>query len=365
MILLAVLIIAALIVQADPKDIAEKLRHADLRILAGVVALYLLNTVAKSLRWYALVISKGHGVPFSKVLLYFLIGLAVNNTTPGRIAGEPVRAYLLKTGTDYPMGWGMASIFLEKTIDTIVTISMALIGIILLIRVIPWSSTVTLLLSAGVVALFMGGLIILVAFPAGPRRLAAWVFARLRRGRGSDTVEGLERLVDGFLGTFEHGTRDIARDRTKAMAAIGLTIIIWLNETLRLWLVFLALGYNISSELMLLTVTLSSFAALLIPLGAGNSAAITVICGLAGVDGDLATTASLVFVMTSIWLSVPLGASAMAFAGLRASEVLSRGVGMDDLDGGRGVEPEARPEGDAEALHVPDEQSVPDVPDPP
>ena len=149
------------------------------------------------------------------------------------------------------------------------------------------------------------------------------------------------------------------------MAAIGLTIIIWLNETLRLWLVFLALGYNISSELMLLTVTLSSFAALLIPLGAGNSAAIAVICGLAGVDGDLATTASLVFIMTSIWLSVPLGASAMAFAGLRASEVLSRGVDMDDLDGGRGSEPEAGPEGDAESLHVPDEQGVPDVPDPP
>ena len=173
MILLAVLIIAALIVRADPKDILDKLRNADLRILAGVVGLYLLNTVAKVLRWYALVISKGHSVPFSKVFMYFLIGLAVNNTTPGRIAGEPVRAYLLKTGTEYPMGRGMASIFLEKTIDTIVTISMALIGIILLIRVIPWSSTVTLLLSAGVVALFMGGLIVLVAYPAGPRRLAS------------------------------------------------------------------------------------------------------------------------------------------------------------------------------------------------
>jgi uncharacterized protein (TIRG00374 family) len=365
MILLAVLIIVALVVQADPADIADQLRQVDLGILAGVVALYLLNTVAKVLRWYALVSSKGRDVAFRKVFLFFLIGLAVNNTTPGRIAGEPVRAYLLKTGTDYPMGRGMASIFLEKTIDTIVTISMALVGIVLLIRVIPWSSTVTLLLSAGVVALFMGGLIVLVAFPAGPRRVAGWVFARLRRGRRSGSVEGLERLVDGFLGTFEQGTRDIARDRPRAMAAIGLTIVIWLNETLRLWLVFLALGENVSSELMLIAVTLSSFAALLIPLGAGNSAAIAVICGLAGVDGDLATTASLVFIMTSIWLSVPLGAGAMAVTGLRASEVLSRGIDRGTSDGGWGVEPEAGPDGDPEPLDVPDEKGVPDVPDPP
>jgi uncharacterized protein (TIRG00374 family) len=362
--LLAVVIIAVMVIRADPEDVLGKIQDADLGIIAMVVGLYLVNTMAKIVRWYALVSSNGHSVPFGRLALYFLIGLSLNNSTPGRIAGEPARAYLLKTGTDYPMGRGMASIFLEKTIDTIVTISLALVGILLLINVLSSTATTSLLLSVGMVALFMGGLITLVAFPQGPRRVSAWVFAKMNRRGGSERVASLEALVDGFLGNFEKGTRDIAHDRPKAMAAIGLSIVIWLNEALRLWLIFLALGFNVSAELMLVATTLSSFAALLIPLGAGNSAAIAVICGVAGIDADLATTASIVFIMTSIWISVPLGAGSMAITGIKARDVLTRSVPAD-LAGGRRMEPDTRPEGHPKTLDVPDQQRVPDVPDPP
>lgn len=364
MILLAVVIIVVMVLQADPEDVIEKARGADLRLIAAVVALYLLNTLAKTIRWYALLSGDSYSVPFSRVAMFFLVGLAVNNTTPGRVAGEPVRAYLLKSGNDYPMGRAMATIFLEKTIDTVVTILFAVTGIVLLIRVIPRTATISLALSAGVIALFMGGLILLVAYPAGPRRVAAWAFGRFGSRRPSSLVANLERTVDGFLTTFERGTRDLVHDRSRTAAATGLTAVIWLNEALRLWLVFLALGYNISAELMLIATTLASFAALLIPLGAGNSAAIAVICGLAGVDGDLATTASLVFIMTSIWLSVPLGTGAMAVLGVKVKDVLTRSARLE-LAGGRRVEADPGPDGDPQPLDVPDQQRVPDVPDPP
>jgi uncharacterized protein (TIRG00374 family) len=364
MILLAVIIIVVMVLQADPQDVIRKASGADLRIIAAVIGLYLLNTLAKTIRWYALLTGDSYRVPFGKVALFFLVGLSINNTTPGRIAGEPIRAYLLKTGTGYPMGRGMATIFLEKTIDTIVTILLAITGIVLLVRVIPRTATISLALSAGIIALFMGGLILLVAYPSGPRRVSSWIFGKLRGRRSSERVANMEATVDGFLGTFEKGTRDIVHDRSRTAAATGLTVVIWLNEALRLWLIFLALGYNISAELMLIATTLASFAALLIPLGAGNSAAMVVICGLAGVDTDLATTASLVFIMTSIWLSVPLGAVAMAVLGVKVKDVLTRNVTLE-LSGGGRVEPETGPDGDTKPLDVPDQQSVPNVPDPP
>lgn len=321
MLLLAAVVLAALVLWGDPEAIARELAKADLRIIGLVVALYLGNTVLKITRWYVLLREEEHPAPFTKVGLYFLIGLAVNNSLPSHVAGEPVRAYLLKKGHDYPMGRAMASIFLEKTIDTIVTILIALAGVLLLIGVLQEDFVRMLLLSTGAIALLMGILILFVAYPAGPRRLARWVFAKLRGRWDAARVAKYEGIVDGFLGTFEDGTRSISHDRSRAALATGLTVVIWLNEALRLWLVFLALGHNFSAELMLIAVTISSFAALLVPIGAGNSATIAVICGLAGIDAGVAASASLLHIMTSIWISVPLGLGAMAYEGVTVEEL--------------------------------------------
>lgn len=325
MMALAVLVLAALVVQADPSTVAEQLSEADLTILLAVVGLYLVNVATKVLRWWVLLYREGESPPLSKVALYFLIGLAINNATPGRVSGEPVRAYLVKTGTDYPMGRGMASIFIEKTIDTVVTLTFAVLGLVLLIDVLNPKATNDLMLSAGIVALFMGTLIVFIAFPGIPRRIAAWFFARMR-GRGeSERAERWEATIDGFLGSFERGTKEIGRSPVKTMAATGLTAVIWFNEALRLWLVFVALGFDPgpSFELMMVATSMASFAALLIPLGAGSSTAIAAICTVAGIEGTLSTTSGLVFVMTSIWISIPLGAAAMALSGIKAGDVLS------------------------------------------
>jgi uncharacterized protein (TIRG00374 family) len=225
------------------------------------------------------------------------------------------------------MGRAMASIFLEKTIDTVVTLVYAVLGIVLLFGVLSREASDDLMLSAGIVAVFMAFLIAFIVFPGIPRRLSGWFFARLRRRGDPDRAERWEATVDGFLGTFEQGTREIARNPYQTAAATGLTAVIWFNEALRLWLVFVALGFDPgpSFELMMVATALASFAALLIPLGAGSSTAIAAICILAGVDGGLSTTSGLVFVMTSIWISMPLGAAAMAVSGIRASAVLGGG----------------------------------------
>jgi uncharacterized protein (TIRG00374 family) len=137
-------------------------------------------------------------------------------------------------------------------------------------------------------------------------------------------AERWEPKISGFLGTFEQGTREIAKSPSQTAVATGLTAVIWFNEALRLWLVFVALGFNPgpSFELMMVATALASFAALLIPLGAGSSTAIAAICALASIDSTLAATAGLVFVMTSIWISIPLGASAMAISGIRSEDIL-------------------------------------------
>jgi uncharacterized protein (TIRG00374 family) len=331
MIALAAMVLIALVLQADPTAVADHLRQADLTILLAVVGLYLVNLLTKVVRWYVLLHREGERLPLGKVGLFFLIGLAINNATPGRVSGEPVRAYLVKTGAEYPMGRAMASIFVEKTVDTVVTLTYAVLGLVLLAGVLNQEASDDLMMSAGIVALFMGALIVFIVFPGIPRRISRWFFRRLRSRGETDRAERLEATVDGFLGTFERGTREIGRSPFKTAMATGLTAVIWFNEALRLWLVFVALGFDPgpSFELMMVATALASFAALLIPLGAGSSTAIAAICTLAGIDGGLSTTAGLVFVLTSIWISIPLGATAMAISGFKAGDVLDSGTGGD------------------------------------
>ncbi len=369
MMLLAILVMVALVLQADPDEMDDLLEGMDLTIIAAVIGLYLLNVMAKVLRWYALLSRKENTPPLGKVALYFLIGMAINNSTPGRVSGEPARAYLVKTGTDYPMGRGMASIFMEKTIDTIVTLSLAIVGIVLLINVISPDATYKLMLSVGLVALLMGAVILVIVYPGGLGWLSARAFRWLRRHMSVTRVDRWEEMTTGALGTFEVGTRDISRNRMQTLAATGLTLVIWLNEALRLWLVFYALGYNISAELVIVAVCLASFASLLIPLGAGSSTAIAAICILAGVDPTLATTAGLVFVMTSIWISLPLGAAAMAISGVRARDVLGDRSSTDEGEDADKVAATSRPLDDEDAEPVPPgatkEEGVTGVPDAP
>jgi len=332
MLALAAVLLGFLVLRANPSLIAEQLSKADLSLIAVVVGLYLVNVAVKSLRWFVLVTDKEHRVPLRSVALYFVIGQSINNTTPGHLAGEVVRSTLLKDETGYPVARGMATIFLEKTIDTIVTIVLAICALALLSATLSHSVSVQLLISTAIIAVLMVALIVFVAHPGGPRRLAEWTFRRLGRWASGATIEGLRRTVDGFLGTFEEGTRDISHNRAKGTIATGLTLAIWANEALRLWLVFLALGFNASSELMVLAATLSSFAALLVPIGAGNSLAIAGICGLAGIDARVATSASLLFIMTSVWLSVLMGLVAMAVKGVQASRVVDS-AGSERLRG--------------------------------
>jgi uncharacterized protein (TIRG00374 family) len=332
MLALAAVLLAFLVLRAHPAVIAEQLSDANILLLAVVVGLYLVNVGVKSLRWYVLVADREHPVPLRSVALYFVIGQSINNTTPGHLVGEAVRSTMLKDKTGYPVARGMASIFLEKTIDTIVTIVLAICALALLSATLSHSVSVQLLVSTAIIAAFMVALIVFVAHPGGPRLLAEWSFRKLGRWVSGGTIESLRRTVDGFLGAFEEGTRDISRNRAKGAVATGLTLVIWINESARLWLVFLALGYNASSELMVLAATLSSFAALLVPIGAGNSLAIAGICGLAGIDAHIATSASLLFIMTSVWLSVLMGLAAMAVKGVQASGIVDR-AGLSKLHG--------------------------------
>jgi len=324
LIVLSITIIIAMIVIADPRKFLSILAKVDLSFIIGVVILYFINIFTKALRWHLLVNSSGKPVPFSKNLSFLIVGLMVNNTTPGRIAGEPVRAHLLNSRANISIGQGVSTIFAEKIMDLIVLTSMALIGVLFILPLVS-SSNIKLLLLPFLIVIFAIAILLYIATHSTLldriTKLLVKIINKISRGKWSTK---LERSSISFTKSFKNGFKEISRTRKTAAVCVILTLLIWLNEAYRIYLILLALpGVTVPSfGSVLIASSAATVFGIGLPVGALNAALITMVFTAVGVEVASATTAGILAIMTSIWLSVPCGIIAMFFIGLKIDKLI-------------------------------------------
>ncbi len=323
LIVISIIIIVAMIVISDPRKFVFILGKVDLHIIIGVVGLYFVNICVKALRWHLLVNSSGNSVPFSKNLSFLMIGLMINNTTPGRIAGEPVRVHLLRSRANVPVGHGLATIFAERIMDLVVLTAMALLGILFILPLVSPSDIKILLLPFLIVIVAIAVLLYIVLHPTlldRIMRMLVNVINKISRGKWSAK---LERSRVSFTTSFKKGFNEILRTRKTAAVCLTLTGLIWLNEAYRIYLILIALPHVAvpSFGSVLIASSAATVFGIALPGGALNAALITMVFTAVGVEVASATTAGILVIMTSIWLSVPLGIIAMFVVGLKIDRI--------------------------------------------
>lgn len=325
LIVISIALISVMIFITNPQKMVEILGKTDLFLVFCVIVLYLLNGIVKAVRWKILVSSSGSNISFSKIYLFLLIGLMINNTTPGRIGGEPVRAYLLRSRGDVPIGQGLSTIFVERIVDLILLTSMALIGIALIIPILLTSdiSIGLLLLSFIPVIVVIVALIYLATHPELLRRAALGLGIFLKKFSNKDWVHKAESGLIGFVDTFSGGVDNIGNQlklkKKTAGAFIVLSLLIWLNEAGRIYLILLALPdiEAPSFGAVLIASSVATVFGVALPIGALHATLISSVFAALGVEIASATTAGILVVMTSIWLSIPLGILSMFIVGLK------------------------------------------------
>jgi len=112
-------------------DILYVYRHFNFLILAiYFCVIFSLNCVL-TWRWDVILKSRNIKVPFFKLLVYRIIGTAINFITPGpRVGGEPTQATLLtKHGPEFTEG--LSTIMIDKIIDVTTSGLLFLIGLFL------------------------------------------------------------------------------------------------------------------------------------------------------------------------------------------------------------------------------------------
>lgn len=305
------------------QDVMASLQQAQFGWILPGVAVYFIAVGVRTWRWSYLLRPMKH-IPVRRLYSVVVIGYMGNNIYPARI-GELLRAYVLRRKEAVPMAFSLSTVLLERIIDGLVMVAFVLIGL----HRVPALPAVLLNVLAGFSVLFVaaiGVFFYLALAPKTTQRLAGAVINRIVPHRFR--APGLE-----FAERFVHGAECLRRPSDLFVIVLS-TIITWLIETLKYWLVMHAFGLESQLtfvDLMLVNGVANLFT--IIPSGPGfvgtfDFGGIGTLLAL-GVERTTATAYTLVL-HAVLWLPVTLlGAFFMLREGLhwtdlRQAEAVSR-----------------------------------------
>ncbi|MHB8572695.1 MAG: lysylphosphatidylglycerol synthase transmembrane domain-containing protein [Candidatus Dormibacteria bacterium] len=241
----------------DPGQVIKTLRGADPALLAAAFAAYYVTFVIRAERWCILMANAGMRLPLRTSLRYIVLSWFANCIVPAKM-GDVYRAYLVRRSHRHSGFRVLGTVVVERIVDLVVLMVLLLFaGTVVLQRHLPKGSSagtnVLLALAAG--AVLVAGLVAgILVLRVSEGRISRMLPARLARVTTS--------IKEGVLGSLG-----------KLPVVGGLTVLVWLLESGRLYLVLAAVGLPQSA---LLVVFLALSAALLttIPITPGGSGAV-------------------------------------------------------------------------------------------
>ena len=311
----AFILLALMLVIAKPSEVWNGIKKIGADYILLIISLYLINLIIKALRWKVMMGSVGENINFSTMLPIFVVGMALNNVTPGRIAGDPVRALVISHRKKIEPGKCIAAVFAEKALDLVFLILLSGIGFAVIVPSLTGDFIFRILLALCIITIILVSVLVLIFNPGVVDKIVKIV----NKGDGESTGKnGIKKLLikgSNLAHQLNDSLRKITSNRRMGFFSIFLTMAIWANEALRLYLIMRALGESVSLGGVLLVSNMATLIGMALPWGAANAATITAIFSSMGISVETATTAGFIAVMTSIWLSVSIGAIILLITG--------------------------------------------------
>ena len=257
-------------------------------VMAGLLALSLVNYLLRFLRWGRYLALLDAPVPWRINLDAYFSGFALT-TSPGKV-GEMLRSVLLKPH-GVPSAASLAAFFAERVSDLLSILVLAAVG---LWAYAPARPIVGLALAAVVVALLLVQRTALIA------AIDRWAGARPQKWA---------RLVVKLCEVVLHFRRCFSLPAMSMGLALG--VVAWFAEGLGFWWLLVALDHPL---LLSTAVFIYAFAMLVgalsfLPGGLGGSeAAMVALLTLNGLPEASAVSATLICRLATLWFAVGLGA---------------------------------------------------------
>lgn len=276
-------------------EVWSNARQANLVLYGLAFVVFYAGFILRAARWRAMLaragISADHGydVPPTRGLIeIYLLSWFANCLVPAKL-GDAYRSYLLKRSTGAPFSLGVGTILAERLIDLLVLV-FAMLGAAVVVfgRHQPAQATRAFIAGGALIVVGAAGLAVMWALRNKlEHRLPARVRAQYLR------------MHDGLFASLRH-----------PMGFILISLVIWLSEGLRLYLVSSALGADITPSTALFVALLSSLltAIPITPAGLGIvESAMVVMLRLVDVNVSLAASVALMDRVVGYWSLVVVG----------------------------------------------------------
>jgi len=205
------------------------------------IGVYFIAVWVRAWRWHYLLgpIKK---IPTKTMFPITTIGYMGNNIYPAR-AGEVLRAVILKRREGVPVSASLATIIVERIFDGVVMLAFVFVNLPELAKLTGKSGFVGNIQQVAVIgsAVFVGALIIFLAaamFPQVTARAGLRMIERI-------TPQRLHVRIIGFLNRFLDGLASL-RSPFSVLMVFFTSVLIWLLETGKYWLVMHTFDFSVS-----------------------------------------------------------------------------------------------------------------------
>ncbi len=201
--------------------------HANPLILLSAFGIYYLGFPLRGYRWALLLRGSGFSCPTKDATEIIFLSWLVNCVVPAKL-GDVYRAYLLKINSDASLSRTFGTVFIERILDLFVIVILGLAAGFWSFRTgLPEAIQVVVAIGIGVMIVLGLGLLFL-------RSRGHAFLAALPLPRKATILELYDRFEEGVFGAL--GWRALPR-------LLVVTGLVWMTESLRLWLVVQALGF--------------------------------------------------------------------------------------------------------------------------
>jgi uncharacterized protein (TIRG00374 family) len=259
--LLAVLLLAWVFRDTDPRELRRALAGASLGMLALGGMLNLGHNVFRVWRWGALLAPVRRDMPFRPMFAAVIVGYLTTWLVPGRL-GEIVRPALLSARENVPLGPCLGTVVTDRILDGMTIVFLFAVGT--LVTQLPGDAAPhvdairasALLLTVGIAVVLAA----LVAASTAKERLSAWLAGRSR------AIRWLGRTVLSVA----RGTEAMRRPAL-LLRIVALSVAAWLTIALGTWIGIVAAGVDVPfGAVLILLPVLALGVALPTPGGAGG-----------------------------------------------------------------------------------------------
>jgi len=224
----AIIVVAVALNWDSMKEVPGEISRANPWLILAAFAVYYLGFPLRGWRWTKLLKGAGYRVKVKDGTEIIFLSWLVNCIVPAKL-GDLYRAYLLKLNSPVSATRTLGTVFMERILDLIAIASLGMLAGY-------WRFRGSLNdLPAAVQVIFAVGVVVIVLL------IVALVVMRSFGRRVIAFLPLPHRVVD-FYDKFEEGV--FGSVGLKGLPLLGvITVVIWLTEALRLYLVMRALGF--------------------------------------------------------------------------------------------------------------------------